>query len=931
MSQKIVKKEIQGRIYRPRQSKSDRYQMLSTTLNSLTPSHGWVLAFPEPDRFAELYKECVNAKKRKKNQTERQHATPPIKVLQGAMRAMFDLRFIGNWQKDAWILCNEQLPKLQLQSVFRAWIDKCFVHIADDPRGHLAWRTARELATSTDFDALWNSASDIRRSPAAIAEALIGQEFTVDEELLLSEIEGLSLPTSDRQTGYTGYWVLGGPTDQENEIELIGLPLLYHRYTYKRKKDNVQVEVDGYAAVSVKIAQHTHIGRLEYQTYDFSLKRFATQPVTYIDKTAWVLIRTTPETTSGFQTAPLGFYKKNEQWIPRWKNSVPAVMQAARFSLRLPSAVNLCANPRQFMNLEGNSSTFLIPLRASDNHAWEVGIPMKEQRNLLREILRISTTAGLELAVIDPCPIIQVYSGIARPPKIPGTFPSKTPVPRTFLEYLLPQNLLIEVYCRETETVGNILQQINNYIFAGRLQFSVQPVGDWINPLPANASVVDKQRYMTERFTQRLGRANSRPGNYIGCLVEIDPKDSYDKKQDPKSYLQQVATRFGRLVKCFTWGANDNADSAIPKLINTLTDLLLVDLLDMPPAYERLDNPKFDEKGKAKPGTIYPSPPEKFVEVCLWVERFNRSTGLGGKSGETAYAVAVLPDGKRVVYFPGINQNQWMNWQDAIAQTAHPMPKFQSRHIEQILNAIDNYFANQPVILIVKAASTRLCWPWLQNIRHIHGGNIQVPIEFKNGNWTQKQWLPKKCKLQIVRIREPYEIGIGYALTRNCPSDKNLNPQGEDVIVDAVFEIPTAPNTPPTFISSAQKPQTNQTAKNASKLGGMRVKIFRQTVIDEQTQKEIKLREPKLTEPERTKRFAYPLPRELCILWHSEDVSPALIAQHTHDSRYRIPHFPDATEQPLSGALAKRLGDRIKMVAEAETENSFEDEDEVTE
>ncbi|WP_257236873.1 RNAseH domain-containing protein [Nostoc sp. 'Peltigera malacea cyanobiont' DB3992] len=180
-------------------------------------------------------------------------------------------------------------------------------------------------------------------------------------------------------------------------------------------------------------------------------------------------------------------------------------------------------------------------------------------------------------------------------------------------------------------------------------------------------------------------------------------------------------------------------------------------------------------------------------------------------------------------------------------------------------------------------------------------------------------------------MREPYEIGIGYALTPNCPPDKNLNPQGEDVITDAVFEIPTAPDTPPTFISSAQKPQTNQTAKNASKLGSMRVKIYWRPVINEDTQEEIKIREPKLAQPERTKRFAYPLPRELCILWHSEDVSPALIAQHTHDSRYRMPHFPDATELPLSGALAKRLGDRIKMVAEAETESGSEDEDEVTE
>lgn len=60
-------------------------------------------------------------------------------------------------------------------------------------------------------------------------------------------------------------------------------------------------------------------------------------------------------------------------------------------------------------------------------------------------------------------------------------------------------------------------------------------------------------------------------------------------------------------------------------------------------------------------------------------------------------------------------------------------------------------------------------------------------------------------------------------------------------------------------------------------------------------------------------------------------VTPALIAQHTHDSRYRIPHFPDATELPLSGALAKRLGDRIKMVAEAEAESGSEDEEELTE
>jgi hypothetical protein len=44
-----------------------------------------------------------------------------------------------------------------------------------------------------------------------------------------------------------------------------------------------------------------------------------------------------------------------------------------------------------------------------------------------------------------------------------------------------------------------------------------------------------------------------------------------------------------------------------------------------------------------------------------------------------------------------------------------------------------------------------------------------------------------------------------------------------------------------------------------------------------------------------------------------------------------MPHFPDATELPISGALAKRLGDRIKMVAEAETENDADDEEELTE
>ncbi|BAZ51945.1 hypothetical protein NIES4103_46040 [Nostoc sp. NIES-4103] len=928
----MVKKENQTRIYSQSKPRSDRYQILSTILNSSTPSSGWVMTFPKPERFAELYKLCINAKKRKKNQAEIPHVQPPIKELESAMRAIFDLRFIGNWRKGAWILCNQTIPKLQLQSVFRAWVDNRFVHIKDDPVGHQVWTEARQLAASTDFDALWSqSTSEIRLSPAAIAEALIGQQFTVDEELILSEIEGVSLPTSE-QPGYTGHWVLGGPTNNENEIELIGLPLLYHRYTYKDKKDNSTVEVDGYAAVSVKIAQHTHIGGIEYQTYDFSLKRFATQPVKYIDKTAWVLVRTTSNKTSGFQTAPLGFHKKNEQWIPRWKNSVPAVMQAAKFSLRLPSAVDLCTNPRQFMNLDGNSSTFLIPLKASENHAWEVGIPMKEQRNLFREILRICTNAGLEIAVQNPYPIIQSYSGIARPPKLPGSLKSETPVPRTFLENLLPENLLIEVYCRQTEIISNLLEQINNYIFAGRLQFSVQPVSDLINPLPANASVADKQQYMAERFTQRLRQANSRPGNYIGCLVEIDPKDKYDKKQDPKCYLQQVATRFGRLVKCFTWESNnEDKESTIPKLINTLTDLVLVDLLEMPPAYEHFDEPKSDNKGNSKPAKVYLPPPEKFVEVCLWVERFNRQTGLGGKSGETAYAVAVLPNGKRVVYFPGVNNNQWMNWQDAIAQTGQPMPKFKLGHIEQILNAIDHYFANQSVILTVKAAPTRNNWPWLQNIRYVNG-QIQVPIDFKNNEWKQKQWLPKKCKLQIVRIREPYEIGIGYALKRNSTSDKNLNPQGEDISTDGVFQIPTAPKTPPTFISSAQKPQTSKgIAKGASKLGGMRVAISRQPVIDEETQEKRKIRKEILVDPERTKRFAYPLPRELCILWHSEDVPPALIAQHTHDSRHRMPHFPDATELPLSGALAKRLGDRIKMVAEAETETSSEDDDEVTE
>ncbi|AUS98985.1 hypothetical protein CLI64_00405 [Nostoc sp. CENA543] len=358
-------------------------------------------------------------------------------------------------------------------------------------------------------------------------------------------------------------------------------------------------------------------------------------------------------------------------------------------------------------------------------------------------------------------------------------------------------------------------------------------------------------------------------------------------------------------MKCFTWEVNDNAKSPIPKLINTLTDLVLVDLLNMPPAYEHFDDPKLDNKGNPQPPTIYPPPPEQFVEVCLWVERFNRKTGLEGKSGKTAYAVAVLPDGKRVVYFPGVNKNQWMNWQDAIAQTGNPMPKFQARHIEQILDAIDNYFTNQPVILTVKAESTRLCWPWLQNKQHIIG-DIQVPIESKDGSRKQKQWRPKKCKLQIVRIREPYEIGIGYALNPKCPADKNLDPKGEDMITDAIFQIPTAPKTPPTFISSAQKPQTSKgIAKGASKLGGMRIAISSETLIDEETQKQSKIKKVTLVDPEPRKRFAYPLPREICILWHSEDILPALIAQHTHDSRYRMPHFPDATELPMSGALAK--------------------------
>jgi hypothetical protein len=87
-----------------------------------------------------------------------------------------DYQIIGNWRKDPWILCNQALPKLQLQSIFRAWVDKCFVRIVDDQLGDLAWTEARQLATSTDFDALWSqSTSVIRRNPAAIAEALIGQ------------------------------------------------------------------------------------------------------------------------------------------------------------------------------------------------------------------------------------------------------------------------------------------------------------------------------------------------------------------------------------------------------------------------------------------------------------------------------------------------------------------------------------------------------------------------------------------------------------------------------------------------------------------------------------------------------------------------------------------------------------------------------------
>jgi hypothetical protein len=44
-----------------------------------------------------------------------------------------------------------------------------------------------------------------------------------------------------------------------------------------------------------------------------------------------------------------------------------------------------------------------------------------------------------------------------------------------------------------------------------------------------------------------------------------------------------------------------------------------------------------------------------------------------------------------------------------------------------------------------------------------------------------------------------------------------------------------------------------------------------------------------------------------------------------------MPHFPDTTKLPMSGALAKRLGDRIKMVAEADTEDDSEGEEELTE
>lgn len=172
-----------------------------------------------------------------------------------------------------------------------------------------------------------------------------------------------------------------------------------------------------------------------------------------------------------------------------------------------------------------------------------------------------------------------------------------------------------------------------------------------------------------------------------------------------------------------------------------------------------------------------------------------------------------------------------------------------------------------------------------------------------NGN--SKVWQPRKCKLQIVRIREPYEIGIGYALKRNCPRDMNLDPQEMDAIADAIFELPVGPDTPPTFISSAQKPRSQQTAKNASKLGGERITKVKEKVIDEETQDEKEVRVFKRTGPEPTTRFAYPLPRELCILWHSEDIPSMLIAQHTHDSRYRAPHFPDATELPRARILSK--------------------------
>ena len=731
--------------------------------------NGYIMEFPNLEKFNLHYGEP-------EENAPTNSLLDTIRLLLPQIRVINSLRVDGNPNPAAFLAYEKIEPKI-LQLIFQVWVQVCYPeseHEALKPfydSSQFCW----ESATSQDLK-YWAPSWAVAYELSQYKYEWGGHEldFLFGPGRAGNVVELVSWPPLKNAHGYRTSIFLIVSTQSDLRSKCINLHLGMKRWVVKQGKDGVHLE---------KGKTGCYVRRLTSWLGDYNLLK-----------------------SNAFTTLKANYRYEDNQFIPQWHNqnkqSVTDILR--KLAVEIPEIATVLQDPLKF--LETEKMDILIPARGYQKVGWGTGLPFSDERKLLGQILQV-LPPGVKL--VSPWKKIPLTGDLNKSietrfqevPKISGSRPNqknKFPnVTKEFQEFLqeIARNLKtsIPVYYM-SEEVKKALQEIAQHYFGDSLTLKFHPSSGLAEPLEEEKG--KRRTRIKDQHIQKVGEQHSHTQLTPAIIEILSPKHpSYRKGKDPKSYLKSQLPKYKLIPQCIlSIDLGTDSETGKPKidpdLKKSLYSRAFASILDALIPFHR--NYPLSKSGD---NTVY---------AGFYIIRRNNKTADKAFSEPV---LVVIYQNKIDVLLPKIDL-KFRSMSDAIVELAnHSRSNNQSQKtVNNILTTLSKEYSKaEDIYLFVHSQNARQYWEWLQD-SHFDPED------------------PPSRKIHIIRIRDRdgYEAPEGYGLPTEeeifdpeiasfaqgifIPS--NWNP--EDFTKDFKFTQ--------TVLSVSQKPDTNQTAKNLSRV-----------------------------------------------------------------------------------------------------------------